>query len=47
METTTCYKCDTQIEALEGQVHPLCADCEKSFDNWFENTLAEMGMGNK
>ncbi len=38
-ETTTCYKCETEIEAFVGQVHPLCGECENDFDNWFEKEL--------
>lgn len=39
METTECYKCDKEIEAPKGAVHPLCDDCQSSFDNWFELAL--------
>lgn len=38
-EQTTCYKCDTEIEAFVGQVHPICGECEESFDDWFESQL--------
>ena len=39
-ETTTCYKCDTKIEAFVGQVHPLCGECDTEFSDWFERQLA-------
>lgn len=38
-EQTTCYKCDTEIEAFVGQVHPLCDECQEDFDCWFEREL--------
>ena len=38
-EKTTCYKCDTEIVAFVGQVHPLCEECESDFDSWFESQL--------
>jgi predicted RNA-binding Zn-ribbon protein involved in translation (DUF1610 family) len=40
MEQTECYKCGTEITAFEGAVHPLCSDCETSFDAWFAEALA-------
>jgi hypothetical protein len=40
-EATTCYKCDTEVKAFVGQVHPLCGECQESFDDWFEH---ELGM---
>lgn len=37
---TECYKCDTEIEVEDiGQVHPLCAECENEFDDWFATAL--------
>jgi len=39
MEKTTCYKCETDITAEVGQVHPLCGDCGDDFDAWFEQQL--------
>lgn len=39
MEKTTCYKCDTEIEATHGEVHPLCSACDKSFEDWFALAL--------
>jgi hypothetical protein len=39
METTTCYKCDTEIQAEVGQVHPLCKDCQNEFYSWFTDAL--------
>lgn len=38
-EQTTCYKCDTIIEAFVGQVHPLCEECSNEFDDWFNSQL--------
>jgi hypothetical protein len=38
-EQTTCYKCDTEIEAFVGQVHPLCGECQEDFDYWFESQV--------
>lgn len=38
-EATTCYKCDTEVKAFVGQVHPLCGECQESFDDWFEHEL--------
>ena len=40
MEKTTCYKCDTEITAEAGVVHPLCDTCDSAFDAWFEKELA-------
>jgi Zn finger protein HypA/HybF involved in hydrogenase expression len=40
-EQTTCYKCEAKIEAIVGQVHPLCDDCQNEFDDWLQH---EMGM---
>jgi hypothetical protein len=39
MEQTTCYKCDTEIQAPQGAVHPLCSDCDTAFDDWFALAL--------
>ena len=44
-ETTTCYKCDTEIVAFVGQVHPLCEECEQEFDDWFNRELGIFGCG--
>ncbi len=38
-EITTCYKCETEIKAYVGQVHPLCGECENDFDDWFSQQL--------
>ena len=38
-EMTECYKCDTKIMGFVGQVHPLCGECQESFDDWFEQQL--------
>lgn len=38
-ETTTCYKCDTEIVAFVGQVHPLCEECDTDFVGWLEEQL--------
>ena len=38
-EQTTCYKCDTEIEAFVGQVHPLCEECDTDFVGWLEEQL--------
>lgn len=40
LESTTCYKCDCELMARVGEVHPLCADCQESFDDWFQRQLA-------
>lgn len=42
-EQTTCYKCDTEIEAFVGQVHPICGECESEFDDWFASQLGMLG----
>ena len=39
IETTTCYKCEEEIQAEVGQVHPLCAECQDEHDSWFESQL--------
>jgi hypothetical protein len=37
-----CYKCEAKIEVeSELLVHPLCADCEEDFNDWF---LHELGV---
>jgi hypothetical protein len=38
-EITTCYKCEAEIEAFVGQVHPLCDECQEDFDDWFTQQL--------
>jgi hypothetical protein len=38
-EMTDCYKCEAKVMAEVGQVHPLCADCQESFDDWFQRQL--------
>jgi hypothetical protein len=38
-EMTTCYKCENLIMAERGAVHPLCGECSKSFEDWFEEQL--------
>lgn len=45
LEKTTCYKCDTEIEAVVGQVHPLCVECGEDFDDWFERELGIFRCG--
>ena len=39
LEKTTCYKCAKSIMAKPAEVHPLCLDCQESFDDWFEQQL--------
>jgi hypothetical protein len=39
MEKTNCYNCETEVQAPEGAVHPICSDCETSFDAWFALAL--------
>jgi hypothetical protein len=39
MEKTNCYKCDTEVEAFVGQVHPLCSACDLEFAYWLEREL--------
>jgi hypothetical protein len=42
MVKTTCYKCEAEIQLEEEDkdaVHPLCADCDNSFDDWFAQQL--------
>jgi hypothetical protein len=38
-EMTDCYKCTKKIMALQGMVHPLCDNCQGSFDDWFAQQL--------
>jgi hypothetical protein len=40
LENTVCYKCPKKIMAMVGAVHPLCVECQDSFDDWFERELA-------
>jgi LSD1 subclass zinc finger protein len=42
MEQTTCYKCDTEIQAPQGAVHALCSNCDTSFEDWFSQELAKL-----
>lgn len=37
---TTCYKCECELMAPEGIVHPLCASCEEDFDDWFSRQVS-------
>ena len=39
LEQTTCYKCEAEIEAEVGQVHPLCEDCQNDFDDWLQTEM--------
>jgi hypothetical protein len=39
MEKTNCYNCETEITAPVGSVHPICSDCQTSFDEWFTMAL--------
>ena len=38
-ELTKCYKCEKNLLAVKSAVHPLCDDCEASFDEWFNKQL--------
>lgn len=38
-EMTKCYKCEKDLLAVKSAVHPLCDDCEESFDEWFSKQL--------
>jgi hypothetical protein len=41
MIKTACYKCGSEIEVLSDRlVHPLCGECQESFDDWFERELS-------
>lgn len=42
LENTTCYKCECELMAPKGVVHPLCVDCEETFDDWFAEQLRLM-----
>jgi hypothetical protein len=42
MVKSTCYKCEAEIELDdedEFAVHPMCDECQSSFDNWFASQL--------
>lgn len=39
VETTNCYKCEAEIVAEVGQVHPLCDNCDEDFQDWFQKAL--------
>lgn len=39
LEQTVCYKCPTEIMAMVGEVHPLCVECQNTFDDWFTQQL--------
>lgn len=42
-EPFVCYKCEAnEVSAPSETVHPLCSECEKDFDTWFEKTLEEL-----
>lgn len=36
LEKTTCYKCEAEITAPVGAVHPLCDNCDEDFQKWFQ-----------
>jgi len=38
-ELTKCYKCDKNLLAVIGSVHPLCDDCEDHFEKWLKGEL--------
>lgn len=38
-EMTKCYKCEKDLLAVKSAVHPLCDDCEESFQKWFDREL--------
>jgi hypothetical protein len=40
LERTKCYTCEIEIMARIGEVHPLCADCQIEFDDWFQRQLS-------
>lgn len=42
LELTYCYKCSAKIMAAIGEVHPLCAECQNSFDDWFASETLTM-----
>lgn len=40
MAKSECYQCDTKIEVADvTQVHPLCAECQNTFDDWLQNEV--------
>jgi hypothetical protein len=39
VELTTCYKCEDETEALVGQVHPLCDNCDTDFADWMDEQI--------
>lgn len=41
-----CYRCDKEIMAAKGDVHPLCAVCQQSFDDWFNKQLTMFDKDN-
>lgn len=43
LEKTKCYQCETTIMAMEGEVHPLCSDCQEEHDYWFADQLRSFG----
>jgi DNA-directed RNA polymerase subunit RPC12/RpoP len=36
---TECYKCAVELEAYEGDVHPLCKDCSQKVLDWLNDEL--------
>lgn len=42
-ELTACYKCEGEVEAFVGQVHPLCSGCDLEFTDWFDRELERLG----
>ena len=38
-ELTKCYKCEKNLLAVVGSVHPLCDECDADFDEWFNKQL--------
>jgi hypothetical protein len=46
-ELTDCYKCAKPIMAEPELVHPLCGECQESFDAWFALQIAEINSGRK
>lgn len=38
-ELTTCFKCNDDIEAFVGQVHPLCDECDTDFLDWMNRQV--------
>lgn len=39
VESTTCYKCERDIIAYVGEVHPLCVSCDDDFEDWLRSCL--------